>query len=397
MPRRQLTDRFCAHAKAAEGQVQTDFFDAATTGLTLRVSRSGRKAWTYHFTWASRSARMTLGTYPATSLAGARTLADEARAALEAGNDPRSTRREPDTVWGVCEEWFAREGTALRTGANRQGILARLVYPALGDRALAEVRRSDIIRLLDQIADRNGPVMADHTLAYLRRVFTWYASRSDEFRSPIVRGMARTRPKERARERTLKDEELRVIWSVAERQGGAYARMVRFILLTGARRAEVAAMQWSEVSGSDWTLPASRNKTKVDLVRPLSASALAVLPSRAGAFIFSIDGENAFGSFSYFKRAFDRAVTAELGAALPRWTLHDLRRTARSLMSRAGVSADHAERCLGHVIGGVRGTYDRHGYHEEKRRAFEALAAMIERVLSPPGDNVVQMRTEANG
>ena len=58
------------------------------------------------------------------------------------------------------------------------------------------------------------------------------------------------------------------------------------------------------------------------------------------------------------------------------WTLHDLRRTARSLMSRAGSQSDHAERCLGHLVGGVRGTYDRHDYHEEKWRAFEALAAL---------------------
>ncbi len=76
-----------------------------------------------------------------------------------------------------------------------------------------------------------------------------------------------------------------------------------------------------------------------------------------------------------------------------RWTIHDLRRTARSLMTRAGVSPDHAERALGHVIGGVRGVYDRHAYFEEKREAFEALAAQIERILSPR-PNVVPMRRE---
>ena len=74
------------------------------------------------------------------------------------------------------------------------------------------------------------------------------------------------------------------------------------------------------------------------------------------------------------------------------WTLHDLRRTARSLMSRAGVDADHAERALGHVIAGVRGVYDRHEFKEEKRRAFEALAAQIERIINPQ-ENVVPLRT----
>jgi len=69
-----------------------------------------------------------------------------------------------------------------------------------------------------------------------------------------------------------------------------------------------------------------------------------------------------------------------------------LRRTARSLMSRAGVPSDHAERCLGHVIGGVRGVYDRHEYHREKARAFEALAAEIARIVEGGSAKVVTMR-----
>jgi integrase len=93
-----------------------------------------------------------------------------------------------------------------------------------------------------------------------------------------------------------------------------------------------------------------------------------------------------------------RRAAAERGdnpekVVLGRWTIHDLRRTARSLMTRAGVSPDHAERALGHVIGGVRGVYDRHAYFEEKREAFEALAAQIQRVLDPR-PNVVPMRRE---
>jgi hypothetical protein len=92
---------------------------------------------------------------------------------------------------------------------------------------------------------------------------------------------------------------------------------------------------------------------------------------------------------------FDAKVLAELlkqnpESELPRWTLHDLRRTARSLMSRAGVPSDHAERCLGHVLPGIRGTYDRHEYLAEKRRAFDALAAQIDRVVNP-AKNVVSL------
>ena len=122
---------------------------------------------------------------------------------------------------------------------------------------------------------------------------------------------------------------------------------------------------------------------------PLSAAAqaeLAKLPhiGKLG-FVFTTGGDSPIGGFSKFKQRFDVAC------GVTGWTLHDLRRTARSLMSRAGVSSDHAERCLGHVMLGVRGTYDRHEYHEEKRHAFEALAAQIERIVNPQ-ENVVPLR-----
>jgi hypothetical protein len=71
--------------------------------------------------------------------------------------------------------------------------------------------------------------------------------------------------------------------------------------------------------------------------------------------------------------------------------LHDCRRTARSLLSRAGINSDHAEQCLGHVIPGVRGVYDRHAYYDEKKFAFEALGAQIERIVNPQA-NVVTLR-----
>ena len=406
MPRRNLTKLFCDSAKPGEGEAQTDYFDEAASGLALRVSRGGRKAWTYNFTWAGKRARLTFGTYPATSLSTARSRADEARAALEAGKDPRLTVRKPETVRAICEEYFDGDGATLRTGEYRKATLERLVLPQLGDRPISEVRRSEISRVLDGIVNECGPVMADQTLAYLRRVFTWHEARSDDFRSPIVRGMSRTKPKERARERTLSDDEIRVIWKVADSQG-VFGCLVKFILLTSARRTEAAAMRRSELSGVDWTLPAARNKTKVDLVRPLSKAALRSLPSPSGlkqtetdaaqqrpsAYVFSTDGENPVSGFSKFKRQFDNAAELEAGVPLPNWTLHDLRRTARSLMSRAGVSSDHAERCLGHVIAGVRGTYDRHDFYEEKQRAFEALADMLDRIVSMR-ENAVPMKAD---
>jgi integrase len=223
--------------------------------------------------------------------------------------------------------------------------------------------------------------MATKTLAIIRKVMNWHASRSDDFRSPIVRGMARGAGV--ARDRILTDDELRAIWKASE--GSAFGSYVRFLLLTGARRNEAAGMEWAEVVSGDWTLPASRNKTVQDLIRPLSQAALATLPEPNGQFVFGRKGKP-LAVFGVPKSKLDEA------SGVTGYTLHDLRRTARSLMSRAGVPTDHAERCLGHTIPGVRGVYDRHEYHAEKARAFEALAAIIERIVTGTQAGVVQLR-----
>jgi integrase len=296
------------------------------------------------------------------------------------------------------------KGNKLRSGAWRYGVLERLVYKAIGNRPIGDIRRSEIVALLDKIeagdlTDDNhdpikgGPVMADQTLAVIRKIMNWWATRSDDFRSPIVRGMARTKPRERARERTLTDDELRAVWNTAEDSEGSFERLIQFLLLTAARRNEGARMTTSELSNDDWTLPAARNKTKVDLIRPLSEEAIRVLsliPKIVGCnFVFSTDGKSPISGFSKFKKDFDEIVTASLrkrhpeAKPLPNWTLHDLRRTARSLMSRAGVPIDHGEMCLGHVMTGVRGTYDRYEYRAEKKAAYKALAAQIDRIVNP--------------
>src|SRR5262249_41520820 len=159
------------------------------------------------------------------------------------------------------------------------------------------------IRLLDQIEDNNGAPTAHMVLAFIRRIMNWHASRSDEFRSPIVRGMSRIKPSERARSRVLTDDELRIIWRKAE---GSFGALVRFILLTSARRSEAAEMPWSEINGRDWTLPAARNKAKVDLVRPLSRAAFSALPPKTGEFVFT-NGRRPINSISKFKLVLDKA------------------------------------------------------------------------------------------
>jgi integrase len=147
-------------------------------------------------------------------------------------------------------------------------------------------------------------------------------------------------------------------------------------------------MRHAELTGSEWLLPATRNKTKVELQRPLSVATMAVIakmPKVSDTFVFSADGVHPLSDRVRPKKQLDAA------SGTSGWRLHDLRRTARSLMSRAGVPSDHAERALGHVIGGVRGVYDRHRYQAEMLAAYEALAAQIGRIINPQ-ENVVALR-----
>ena len=391
--RTKLTPSFVMNATAHAGAERTVFWDETLPGFGLMVTKVGSRSFVYQYRAGNRSRRMT---FPFTlGLDKARREARKAVGGVASGGDPLQERRKAaalaeNTLQSICEEYLKREGKRLRSRKIIENSLKRLVYPKLGARRIDGILRSEIVKLLDQIEDKNGPVMADRVLAYVRKIMNWHASRSDDFRSPIVRGMARTKTRERERERILDDDEFKAVWSEAGKFAGPFGRYVRFVLLTATRRNEAADISDTELSGDDWIIPAARYKTKLDHVIPLSRAArdlLASAPRIKDVPYFFTTGSTPIRGFGKFKTAFDKKC------GVKDWTLHDLRRTARSLMSRAGVDADHAERCLGHVIGGVRGTYDRHAYYDEKKAAFEALAGQIDRILNPQ-DNIIPMRTE---
>ena len=320
-----------------------------------------------------------------------------------------------------------------RTGRERYYMLRRLVLPTLGNRPIAGIGKGDIEDLLDQIAKgkkgklknadgqpiRGGKTAADRTLALIRTILNWRArkSKNDDYRAPMLGGLMRVEPSEAVRSRVLSDPELRVIWKTASETETPFNAFVKFLLLTAARRSEASAItrnevteitynkvdrerrKSEEVTATVWTLPKERNKSKQDLARPLSEAALAVLaalPKVEGCpFYFTTDGKHPISAYSKFKLKFDAAVLKTLreqdpkAGPLPPFRLHDLRRTSRSLLSRAGISPDHAERALGHVLGGIRSVYDKHAYLQEKHEAFDELAALIQRIVSP---NVVQLQ-----
>jgi integrase len=188
-----------------------------------------------------------------------------------------------------------------------------------------------------------------------------------------------------SRDRVLTDDEIRAIWKV----DGFWGDFGKLLLLTAARRTELGAMFWEEVKDGTWTIPAARVKTAKEVTLPLSRSAQAILAQRPRLddcrAVFTLDGIGPTKSYGDGKASIDAAC------GVTGWTFHDLRRTARTLLSRAGVDSDTAERCLGHAIGGVRGVYDRHKYVEQMRDAFEKLANMIEQIIDPTKGKVIQL------
>jgi integrase len=382
-------------------KVRTEIPDGGCKGLYLVVQPSGARSWAVRYRYAGQPRKLTLGAAialapgepdpgnGALTLASARKAATDALHRLAMGFDPAFEKlaKEKEKATTIVESFqavatdcFKREAKKLRSAPRQLANLARLVFPVLGPRPVASIRRSDIVRLLDSIESENGPVMADAVLSTISKVLNDHARRTDDFANPLVRGMRRSNTKERARDRILSDAEIAALWKATESKD-PFALLCRFLLLTSARREEAVACPWSEIDGTVWTLPAARNKAKAALVRPLSKAAQAVLDSAArstgSSYVFTTSGNYPLGSIYRRKRELDAAC------GVTGWTLHDLRRTARSLLARAGVPSEHAERCLGHVLPGIQSTYNRHTYESEMLAAYEKLATLIEHITNP--------------
>jgi len=385
---KRLTAKFVEHVKP--GDSRREIPDGGS-GLYLVVQPSGHTSFITRTRLNSVPIKVTH--HQAAGLAEARVLNAEAIKQARTGIDPRNAKKlakaqrlisEATTFAAVTEVYLSSDKVKkLRSVDQVRDRLERIILPMIGDTPIADLKRSQITALLDYIEKRHGPVQADRCLSIISCVLNFHAKRTDDFIVPLCRGMNRTSNKERARDRILTDDEIRKIWNY----GNAF---LRFLLLVGCRRNEAAGMQWREIDGDVWTLPASRNKVKTDLARPLSRLAMSMLPPRGhdDEFVFRPGSDRPFNSFDLLVKK----VQAATGTS--DWWIHDIRRTARSLLSKAGISADIAELALGHVLKGVRATYDRHDYSGERRQAFEALACEVERITTDPpkGSNVRQLK-----
>jgi integrase len=425
-PKRDLTDRRIKALKPAPSGKRVIEWDAQVSGFGVRVTDRGHKSYvlvTRYPDDPSRPAIRAIGNYPSMSLARAREIAREWRDDIAKGIDPkdkaeaarrdaeaarRETERRRANTFRAAFDSFAQEHlSTLRTGAVIAGVIKKHVVPAFGDRPLAEITRDDGDELLRSIAKRT-PTHARRIRSYLHKFGVWAEEERRAKESPFAR--LKRFGKEQKRDRVLSLPEIRAIWR-ASAEVGAFGRAVRLMLATAQRRGEVGEMEWRELDDERkvWLIPRERFKADRAHVVPLSPLALSILADCpklgrhvfASARIASGGGTIPIAGWSKFKSRLDRAgaealrqLTSDPEATISEWRLHDLRRTATTLMTECGVSRFIAGRVLGHAEQGVTGThYDLYGYLNEKRAALDRwgtrLAAIVEGRDAP--DNVVPL------
>jgi integrase len=387
--------------------------DTQVQGFVARCLPSGKVTYGFRYRLKNAGTRrwIALGLHGQITPDEARTIAQKHAGAVADRRDPlaeqvtaRAKAKGAQTIGDILDAFIAdyARPKKLRSTDDTESLFDRLVKPKIGHITTQEIRRSHISDMLAVIAKENGPTLADRMLAHTRRALNWYEAngKDDDFRSPMVRGMAKTKPKELARKRVLTAEELREIDAALPSVNPVFAGIVRTLMYSAQRRDEIARMQWKEIDGDVLIVPAERYKTKRDNLVPLTPKLKGLIeaqPRRANcAYVFSTNGKTPFSGFSKCKAALDATINAArkvrgIKETIPNWRLHDLRRTARTLMSGAGVTNDIAERVLGHAMATIRGTYDLHEYEAEKRDALARLGAAIERILNPPTGNIVEI------
>jgi integrase len=397
--KKRLTEEGVAKLKPPPTGKQIDYYDAGMPGLVLRLNYGGAKIWRalYYVKRTNKDGkRITiptthkLGRYPHLKLKEAR---EAARRFLA---DPQKGLAEADTgsFRDVADNFIKRHVAAnrLRSQPDIERCLKKYVDPVWGHRAFREIKRGDVADLLDRIEDRHGPRQADIVLAIIRGMANGYAARTDDYVSPVVRGMRRSNGSDRRGKRILDDAEIRALWNV---EADTFAAFVKVLLLTAQRRDKVATLKWDDITDdgtcATWIIASvEREKGNAGSLRlpPMALDIINAQPRLAGnPYVFAGRGGGSLNAFAQRKQE----LAAEL-PDMPPWVLHDLRRTARSLLSRAGVRPDISERVLGHAIAGVEGVYDRHPYRDEKADALNRLAALVESIINPRKDNVVDIR-----
>jgi integrase len=383
MVRKKLTDKGIQRL-VHSGPKRLLVADTVMPNLYVRMTPSGVRSFVVVTRGPAGQKWVTLGKCAHMGIETARARARETIRRIKDGLPAHAPAAE--SYAAVASLWMQRHvrATGLRSGNEIQRYLTKHILPAWGERPFESIRRGDIVTLLDGIEDGSGVRTADYALTIAGAIARWYAVRHDDYVNPFVPGLRRGKPGKRSR--TLSHAEIRAVWSACE---GQYGAIVKLLLLTAQRREKVAGMRWSDIEGDVWTVPHDEGEKGAAGALKLPAMALAIIEAQPlivdHEYVFAGRWSGHFSGWSASKHRLDAA------SGVTGWVLHDLRRTARSLMGDADVRPEIAERVLGHVVPGGEGIYDRGEYFRQKAAALAALASLVQRILDQQ-DNVKLLR-----
>jgi len=367
-------------------------YDDKQPGLRMYVTPSGTKTFQFQFRSKKHGKVVTntLGKYPSLKITEARGQSAGLLSEVNAGVDIESKKRDErrkrildPTVKKFAKEFIEKYAMVKkRTWEEDQRILNKDVIPVIGNLHMTEVKKRDIVAVLDEIQERGAMIACNRTLAVISKMFN-FALERDVIEIFPVYGIKK-RGEERSRDRILSDDEIRLFWKFLG--GTPVSMLLKFLLITGQRTGEIRQMLFSEIDNDVLTIPAKRTKNKLTHMVPLSTMALNIVSEmkKHSKSDFVFPGRAKVGGVD---KCLDKNAAAHHFRKIlnnfewNRTTVHDLRRTVRSNLSKLGVRKTVSERILNHKEQGVAGVYDRHDYLSEKTAALQKWSNRLSKII----------------
>jgi integrase len=384
----RLTETMIKAMKAPEGDNYDLAKDSEVRGLALRITPKDARSFVFAYSINGRERRATLGSWPAWSVLAAREKAKEWRRLIESGVDPQEKKRERSeakTVADIAEQYLERHASKLKSAKKVEQYLSRDVLPVWGKWKAADVRRRDVIELVERKAQET-PIAGNMLLSVVRAFFNWAIEKDILEQNPAFK-VKPPAPKKQ-RERWLSEQEIRQFWERLDtaKMEPECRSALRLILITGQRPGEVVGADRSEIDVDTawWTIPGERAKNGFQHSVPLSSAALEQIEKlKPGRWLIpscmSADTHTSVDVLGH-------AVAANREHFdLPRFTAHDLRRTcATHLTKTCHVSQFVVSKILNHSQKGVTAIYDRYSYDAEKKAALDKWDRELRRILGVP-------------
>lgn len=379
--------------------IRTEIPDGLIGGLYLVVQPdSGAKSWAYRFRFGGSTRKLTLGRYPKISLAGARELAQKAELQIRQGKDPAQAKAAQAATFGAYMDKYFESPE--RRGRRGDAELRRALEFDCGDwrkLPLAGISRGTVKAKLDAALARSkaGSTTTARTVyAGLKGIFQLGVDHEVLNENPVEKLTCPASNNER--DRVLDDAELVRIWDAAEKSGYPYGTIIRLLILTGARRDEIAdaKAEWLDLDKGTLTIPRASMKTRaaphVIYLTPLMGAVLKERPEKtASSLLFTTNMRAPFSGWSRAKRQLDQS------SGVVGWRHHDVRRTAATNWQKLKIPYEVRQMMSAHAVAGVQGIYERHDWAKECREGFEAWSARVRDLVTPPPANVVPIRQAA--